>query len=83
MDATRTVTLKCGVCGSTDFLYDDALYNSIDEAEQVKCIVCNKVYNLKELKDVNFTLIDNTVRGFAKEVLVKELKKAGLKVNMK
>ncbi len=40
----------------------------------------NKVYTREELKEVNITLIDNTVKEIAKEVLGKELKKSGFKL---
>lgn len=83
MDITSKISLKCGVCGNTNFEYDDALYNSIEEAEQVKCTVCNKVYTTEELKEVNSTLINNTSEELAKEVLEKEMKKLGIKLKMK
>lgn len=83
MDLNRNITLKCGVCGNTNFEYDDVIYSSIEEAEQVKCLVCNKIYTQEELKEVNTTLINNTAEELVKEVLKKEFKKLGFKVKGK
>ncbi len=83
MDLNRNITLKCGVCGNTNFEYDDESYSSIEEAEQVKCSVCNKIYTQEELKEANTTLINNTAEELAKEVLEKELKKLGFKITGK
>ena len=69
MDISRNIQLKCGVCGNTNFEYDDT--NSIEEVEQVKCTVCNKIYTPEELKELNSTLINNTAKEMAKEVLKK------------
>lgn len=80
MDQRRNITLKCGVCGNTSFEYDDAIYNSIEVADQVKCLVCNRIYMQEELKNVNTTLINGTVAELAKEVLANELKKLGFKI---
>lgn len=83
MDLKRNISLKCGVCGNASFEYDDVLYNSIDEAEQVKCTVCNKIYTKEELMEINSTLINNTAEELANEVLKKELKKLGIKFKIK
>lgn len=83
MDLTRNISLKCGVCGNTRFEYDDEIYNSIEEAEQVKCIVCNKIYTKEELKETNSILINNTAEELVNEVLKKELKKLGIKFKVK
>jgi uncharacterized Zn-finger protein len=80
MDINRKIALKCGVCGNTNFEYNNVTYNSIEEAEQVKCSICSKIYTQDELKESNLTLINNTVDELAKEVLKKELKKLGLKI---
>lgn len=83
METTKKVSMKCGVCGNTNFEYDDALYKSIEDAEEVKCTVCNKVYTISELKEVNTTLINNAAKELGKEMLEKELKKSGFKFEVK
>ena len=83
MDLTAKVSLKCGVCGNTNFEYDDAIFISIEEAEQLKCTVSNKVYTREDLMKANTTLINNTTKEMAEEVLGKELKKLGFKVKIK
>lgn len=77
MDSSKNITLKCGVCGNANFHYDDKLYKSIDEAKQLKCTVCNKIYTPEELEEANSTLIDNAIEELANETLEKELKKLG------
>lgn len=74
MEITRKISLKCGVCGNTKFEYDDELYNKIEEAEQVKCTTCNKVYTQKELREVNTTLLNNVAEELAEEIIAKEFK---------
>ena len=83
MDLTRNISLKCGVCGNTNFEYDDTLYSSIEEAKQLKCTVCNKVYTQEELMEVNSTLINNATEELTNEALEKEFKKWGFKLNIK
>lgn len=80
MDIIKNISLKCGVCGSEKFDYDEDVFNSIEEADKVKCTVCNKVYTQDELKEINTVLIENTAEELAEEVLRKELKKLGFKV---
>ncbi len=80
MDIIRNVTLKCGVCGNENFEYDDELFNSIEEADEVKCTVCNKIYTGEELLEANSALIENTTEELADEAIKKALKKAGFKV---
>jgi hypothetical protein len=75
---TKNISLKCGVCGNTHFECADAIYSSTEEAEQLKCTVCNKVYTREELMEVNTTLINNTTKELAKEALEKELKSQDL-----
>ena len=80
MDQYKSISLKCGVCGNIGFEYDNAIFSSIEEADQVKCSVCNKIYTQEELREVNSTLINNTTEEMAKELLAKELKKLGFKI---
>lgn len=49
MEESRNISLKCGVCGSASFEYDDKLYMTIEDAKVIKCTVCNKVYTREEL----------------------------------
>jgi len=81
MDQYRSIVLKCGVCGNTAFEYDNEIFTSIEEANQVKCAVCNKLYTQEELREVNSTLIINTTEEMAEEMLTRELKK--LRFNIK
>jgi hypothetical protein len=71
MGTSKNVTLKCGVCGNERFEYDDK-WDSIMDADEVKCTQCNKVYTSEELMDVNDQLLKNE----AKEIALAELKKA-------
>lgn len=79
MNQNEKIALKCGVCGNTNFEYNDVIYKSIEEAEQVKCSVCNKMYVQDELKAANSSLINNTAKELAKDAIEKELKKLGFK----
>lgn len=80
MDQYRSIALKCGVCGNTGFEYDNLVFSSVEEADQVKCSVCNKIYTQAELREENSTFINNTTEEMAKEMLAKELKKLGFKI---
>lgn len=79
MEETRNISLKCGVCGSTSFEYDDTLYKTIEDAKVIECTACNKAYSREELIDVNSILINNATEELAEEVLKREFKKMGLK----
>ncbi|HRX09144.1 MAG TPA: hypothetical protein P5559_08275 [Candidatus Limiplasma sp.] len=79
MDTKRNITLKCGVCGNENFTFDEKRYNSINEADEVRCSVCNKVYTGDELQAVNSALIENSIEELADEVIEKALKKSGFK----
>lgn len=79
MDKHKSIKLKCGVCGSTEFEYDDLIFSSIEDADQLKCSVCNKIYKQDELLEANSKHINNTVGDMGKEMLEKELKRLGLK----
>ena len=83
MTQQRKITLKCGVCGNTEFEYDESTYSSIEEAEQMKCSVCKKNYSKEELLEINSTLINNTAEELAKEVIEKEFKKFGKNLKRK
>lgn len=80
MEESRNISLKCGVCGNTNFEFDDMIYITIEEAKVIKCTICNKVYTREEIIDVNSTLIYNTSEELAQEVLKKELKRMGFKL---
>jgi len=73
------IQLKCGICGNTNFEYDD-IYDSIEEADQVRCTICNKVYTIQELKEVNSILINNSAKKLEEEVIKDALKKLNFKI---
>lgn len=79
MGLNKNISLKCGICGNTNFEYDESRYNSMEDAKQIKCSVCNKIYTQEELIVANTTGLDNTVEDLAKEALEKELKKLRFK----
>lgn len=80
MKEAINISLKCGVCGNTNFEYDNTIYPRIEDAKVIKCTVCNKVYTREEIIDANSTLINNTSEELVQEVLKKELKKMGFKL---
>jgi|GEM_PF-3359273 len=83
MDFNKKVSLKCGVCGNSNFDYDDTIYNSIDDADQIKCSACSKMYTKKEIIDANSTLITNTSEEMVSEIFEKNLKGLGFKIEIK
>lgn len=76
MDVSKKVTLVCSICGSEKFNYDEKKYASIDEAEEFKCVLCNKEYTREELKEANIERMKEEAAKMAKE----ELKKRGFDV---
>ena len=80
MSTSRNLSLKCGVCGSENFEYDEKKFTSIDEAEEVICVNCKKVYTSEELIEINSVFIENTAEEIAEEEIIKMLKKSGFKI---
>lgn len=83
MAINNKVSLKCGVCGNANFDYDTTLYNSIDDADLIKCSVCSKTYTKKEIIEANSILISNTSEEMVREVFEKNLKGLGFKIEIK
>lgn len=79
MEISKNISLKCGVCGNTNFEYDETLYDSIDNADKLKCKVCNKIYTPEELREANSSYINDTIEEVGKEIVEKTLKKLGFK----
>ena len=83
MDFSKKISLKCEVCGNDNFDYDTTLYNSVDDADQIKCSVCSKTYTKKEIIDAKSTLISKTSEKMVREVFEKNLKGLGFKIEIK
>lgn len=79
MGKSKEIALKCGVCGNLNFEYDEELYESIEEADLLKCTVCNKTYTPEGLREVNSILINNE----AEELVKEELKRLGFTFSKK
>lgn len=80
MGEQRNVTMKCEVCGNENFEYDDEKFDSIGDAEIIKCTLCNKVYSKEEIIEANSANIESVAEEIAEELLAKELKKMSFKL---
>lgn len=80
MKERKNIIMKCNVCGNEDFEYDNEKYRNIEEAESLKCILCNKVYSREELIMANTLNINNAAEEVAKDLLEKAFKKNGFKL---
>ena len=79
-EESKRISLKCSVCGNINFEYDDEKYSSIEEASELKCTVCNKVYTQEELINVNQNFIEREAKELADDAVKKLLKKSGFKI---
>ncbi len=80
MEEHKSISLKCSVCGNENFEYDNEKYGSIDEAEILKCVLCNKEYTRDEIIEANSCNINNVAEEVAKELIEKSFKKMGFKL---
>jgi len=72
---SETIKVKCETCGGTIFEFDDTKYSSLAEAEEVKCIKCNREYTGDELSKVCRKQADYVVEEISDELMKNAVKK--------
>lgn len=65
-DISRTITLRCPVCASTQFIFDEA-----DPESPVECENCHSVFSRSDLQQQNDVQIQSAIDDAKDEVMEK------------